>query len=566
MNHTFAVDVQDAVFVQVFCPERIKRTVEQLICMFRDGRPDAEGKTDYSDQWLGARLFGSDAISKSSESLRAKGRAARLELCEWQTANKITFATFFMGGMTQGEKVQSQVYLPVLDLIICVKDALEHRRFGPDRMRTEILKTVKNNLHLITDRAVRVDLVARRSAAFEVRNSRKANAPFVATQKFVGNMLAQNLDPRAAVEQIMTGEAPENLTVLAQQNQQVTCSANALAQGPTRPTDAAILSDKQPLQIFYYGELMLEESANPVEAQATIDATKAILSGLPDTEKNHHNMNNEYGGNSDTLSNGENSVVDALNNPSFEVATANHELDSVEPMEADPHRCHWPECKTVVLPKMWGCQAHWFALPKELRDRIWQSYRPGQEISKRPSPAYIEAAKAVRQWIEENYFQTEEKPTAAPDFPQYVSRHEVVDRSFENNLIPLAKEFEGYTEEGKAVVIDFISNDAPVADPYTALEEVIQEGKTYPAYHHVQHLISEVPPHCPDCQRYPFETADDWLTYCEKWFPNHAEVELLAVWEMAKSWVSKDAPILLIVLLRAKKESGIKPVRSDGLL
>ena len=48
---------------------------------------------------------------------------------------------------------------------------------------------------------------------------------------------------------------------------------------------------------------------------------------------------------------------------------------------------------------MWGCQPHWYRLPKALRDRIWQTYRPGQEISKTPSRDYIAAARAVQEWI-----------------------------------------------------------------------------------------------------------------------------------------------------------------------
>lgn len=62
------------------------------------------------------------------------------------------------------------------------------------------------------------------------------------------------------------------------------------------------------------------------------------------------------------------------------------------------HHCHWPDCKRVVPPKLWGCKPHWFALPKEIRDRIWRAYRPGQEITKNPSPAYREAARAAREF------------------------------------------------------------------------------------------------------------------------------------------------------------------------
>jgi hypothetical protein len=48
---------------------------------------------------------------------------------------------------------------------------------------------------------------------------------------------------------------------------------------------------------------------------------------------------------------------------------------------------------------MWGCRKHWFTLPKMLRDRIWAAYRPGQEIDKRPSETYLDAAGAVQLWI-----------------------------------------------------------------------------------------------------------------------------------------------------------------------
>lgn len=65
------------------------------------------------------------------------------------------------------------------------------------------------------------------------------------------------------------------------------------------------------------------------------------------------------------------------------------------------HKCHWPDCPKEVPPKIWGCGPHWFKLPRVLRLRIWKEYRPGQEITKTPSAGYIEAAKAVQKWINE---------------------------------------------------------------------------------------------------------------------------------------------------------------------
>lgn len=72
------------------------------------------------------------------------------------------------------------------------------------------------------------------------------------------------------------------------------------------------------------------------------------------------------------------------------------------------HTCHWPGCPKAVPPSMWGCKAHWFALPKHLRDRIWATYRAGQEIDKRPSDSYLDAARSVQEWIR----QSQAKPGA----------------------------------------------------------------------------------------------------------------------------------------------------------
>lgn len=62
------------------------------------------------------------------------------------------------------------------------------------------------------------------------------------------------------------------------------------------------------------------------------------------------------------------------------------------------HTCHWPTCDTEVPPKLWGCKKHWFTLPKNLRDIIWATYRPGQEITKTPSELYLQAAYVVQLW------------------------------------------------------------------------------------------------------------------------------------------------------------------------
>lgn len=63
------------------------------------------------------------------------------------------------------------------------------------------------------------------------------------------------------------------------------------------------------------------------------------------------------------------------------------------------HHCHWPDCPVEVPPAMWGCKAHWFKLPTSLRNKVWATYKPGQEITKSPSTAYIQVAKQVQAWI-----------------------------------------------------------------------------------------------------------------------------------------------------------------------
>ena len=67
------------------------------------------------------------------------------------------------------------------------------------------------------------------------------------------------------------------------------------------------------------------------------------------------------------------------------------------------HTCHWPGCEVEVPPAMWGCRKHWYKLPKQLRQKLWQVYEPGQEIEGNPSEEYIEVAREIQAWIAENY-------------------------------------------------------------------------------------------------------------------------------------------------------------------
>lgn len=67
------------------------------------------------------------------------------------------------------------------------------------------------------------------------------------------------------------------------------------------------------------------------------------------------------------------------------------------------HHCHWPGCEKEVPPAMWGCRPHWFKLPKELRDKVWRAFRPGQEETMTPSRDYLTVAHEVQAWIAEHH-------------------------------------------------------------------------------------------------------------------------------------------------------------------
>ena len=61
------------------------------------------------------------------------------------------------------------------------------------------------------------------------------------------------------------------------------------------------------------------------------------------------------------------------------------------------HKCHALNCPLEVPPKMLMCLRHWRMVPKSLQDRVWATYRRGQEVTKTPSMSYLKAAKdAIR--------------------------------------------------------------------------------------------------------------------------------------------------------------------------
>lgn len=66
------------------------------------------------------------------------------------------------------------------------------------------------------------------------------------------------------------------------------------------------------------------------------------------------------------------------------------------------HTCHATGCDAVIPPRLFMCRAHWFALPKAMRDEIWDVYVSGQEVRKNPTGEYLEVARRCIEYLEEH--------------------------------------------------------------------------------------------------------------------------------------------------------------------
>jgi len=43
------------------------------------------------------------------------------------------------------------------------------------------------------------------------------------------------------------------------------------------------------------------------------------------------------------------------------------------------HKCAAEGCEKIVPSDMLMCRKHWFKVPKDIRDRVWASYRGGMD-------------------------------------------------------------------------------------------------------------------------------------------------------------------------------------------
>lgn len=55
------------------------------------------------------------------------------------------------------------------------------------------------------------------------------------------------------------------------------------------------------------------------------------------------------------------------------------------------HICHAYKCNIQIPPKMLMCLKHWRKVPREIQNKIWATYRPGQEIDKIITEEYSDA-------------------------------------------------------------------------------------------------------------------------------------------------------------------------------
>lgn len=85
---------------------------------------------------------------------------------------------------------------------------------------------------------------------------------------------------------------------------------------------------------------------------------------------------------------------------------------------AGDHHCHWPGCPKKVPAALWGCREHWRLLPRRIRNWIWNTYIPGQEIKKSPTKAYLQAAKAAQEWIND-YLEAQRQPKKKKKGPKH---------------------------------------------------------------------------------------------------------------------------------------------------
>lgn len=83
------------------------------------------------------------------------------------------------------------------------------------------------------------------------------------------------------------------------------------------------------------------------------------------------------------------------------------------------HTCHALRCEVVIPPRMFMCATHWAMVPVPSQRRLWALYRPGQEITKDPSMAYLRHAMACVHYVAT--FENDRSPMSEDQVHQVMS-------------------------------------------------------------------------------------------------------------------------------------------------
>lgn len=68
---------------------------------------------------------------------------------------------------------------------------------------------------------------------------------------------------------------------------------------------------------------------------------------------------------------------------------------SLRPDVTDSHDCPAAGCTAQVPYAQFACRAHWYSIPKPLRDELWRAYRVDGQLS----DAHLAAMSACRAYL-----------------------------------------------------------------------------------------------------------------------------------------------------------------------
>jgi hypothetical protein len=155
------------------------------------------------------------------------------------------------------------------------------------------------------------------------------------------------------------------------------------------------------------------------------------------------------------------------------------------------HLCHARGCHTPVPPAMFMCRPHWALVSPDRQRQVWRTYRPGQEIDKSPSEAYLEVAHAAEMdvWTVENLARTHGQIPGLTLIQPYASAIIAGPKRVENRSRPLRRKLTPLEQR--------IRPNDPAGSQWVA----IHAGKRL--WKHVVPEMRRLWPECPDATDLP---------------------------------------------------------------